>query len=105
MQNVEQKIILSIDGLFKNKEVFITGEETILDVLKKIDAVDQALKLSTKDFKDLGTLVDAMGVLKNGTDKKYWQYKVDGVMPQIGADKYKLKGGEKVDWIFTASEF
>ena len=41
----------------------------------------------------------------NGTDEKYWQYLVDGIMPQIGADQYILKDGESIEWNFEKSAY
>jgi hypothetical protein len=82
----------------------ITEQETMLEVLKALDKQDAALKLSTKDYPDMGTLILAMNNQTNGTEKKYWQYKVNGVMPQIGAGSYKLHNGDSVEWFFTTSQ-
>ena len=40
----------------------------------------------------------------NGEFGSFWQYWVDGEQPQVGADKYVLKGGETVLWTFRPSE-
>lgn len=97
-------VLLSVQGLYAGKQVAITQDETALEVLQKLDAADPQLRLSTKEYAGLGTLVDGMHGLKNGTDKKYWQYKVNGVMPQIGAGAYTLKTGDSVEWTFSASQ-
>lgn len=105
-QNVPQQAVvsLSVAGLYSGKQVQITADETLLGVLQALNAGDPQLRLATKDYPGLGTLVVGMGGLTNGAGKKYWQYKVDGTMPQIGAGSYKLKGGERVEWIFGASQ-
>ena len=100
-----ETISLTIEDLYEDKQVAIALEETVLQVLQTQNAEDPELQLSTKDYAGLGTLIEGIGRKKNGTDKKYWQYKVNGVMPQVGADKYKLTNGESVEWFFDASRF
>ncbi|MFA5877670.1 MAG: DUF4430 domain-containing protein [Candidatus Paceibacterota bacterium] len=96
-------ISLSVQGVYEGKQVAITEGETVLAVLEKLNAEDTKLQLSTKSYTGLGTLIDSFGIYKNGIDKKYWQYKVNGVMPQIGADQYILKAGDSVEWLFATS--
>ena len=97
-------VLLSIDGLYNAKQVAITGNETALGVLQEASAGDSQVRLSTKVYAGLGTLVDGLNGIKNGTGKKYWQYKVNGMMPQIGAGQYKLKDGDSIDWFFGSSQ-
>jgi hypothetical protein len=97
-------ISLSVDGLYAARQVSIATGETILEVLQSLDTSDPALKLTTKEYAGLGTLVTGMGGKENGTGKEYWQYKVNGVMPQIGASAYVLKNGDTVEWYFAASQ-
>ncbi len=103
-QTNTETVLLSIDGLYTGKQIVISKGETVLGVLQAMNAVDPKIQLSTKTYSGLGTLVDGIGANKNGTDKKYWQYKVNGVMPQIGAGQYKLHAGDSIDWIFTESQ-
>lgn len=97
-------VSLTIGGLYESKQIEITSDETVLRVLQTLDAQDPELQLSTKEYSGLGTLVDGMHGNKNGSDKKYWQYNVNGVMPQIGADAYKLKNGDAIEWFFSPSQ-
>ena len=97
-------VLLSIQGLYVHKQVETTSEETVLEVLQTLNAADPQLQLSTKTYPGLGVLVDGMYGMKNGDNKKYWQYKVNGVMPQIGADAYTLKDGDAVEWSFGPSQ-
>lgn len=98
-------VSLTVAGLYENRRVSISSGETVLQVLQKIDAQDPLLELSTKEYSGLGALVDGMHGNKNGADNKYWQYKVNGVMPQVGAGELKLKSGDSVEWFFGPSEF
>lgn len=97
-------ISLSVQGLYTAKQVALTSNETMLQALQALDAADPALKLSTKEYSGLGTLVVGMHGLVNGTGKNYWQYKVNGVAPQIGAGDYVLKNGDSVEWFFSSSQ-
>lgn len=94
---------LSVEGLFQNKSVTIDENSSLLDLLNSLNRTDPEIKLVTKEYPGMGTLVVGMGNLSNGTSDEYWQYKVNGVMPQVGADQYMLKNGDSVDWYFGKS--
>ena len=97
-------VSLSVQGLYTGKQVYMYTGDTLLQLLQTVNAQDSELQLSTKIYAGLGVLVESMHGVKNGTDKKYWQYKVGGVMPQVGADVYKLKNGDSVEWFFATSQ-
>ena len=82
------------------QNVALKGEQTVLDLLKQLTAQNNIV-LETKDYENLGTLVETIGGKKNGQENKYWQYWVNGQMPQVGAGQYQLTGGETVEWKFT----
>lgn len=98
-------ISISISGIYEDKVLEIPENYSILDTLSELDTRDANLKLTTKDYGELGVLVTGMAGKANGEDNKYWQYKVNGVIPQIGADKYMLKNSDFVEWYFDVSEF
>lgn len=101
----QQTISLTIMGLYAQKQVAITAGDTALSVLKTLTMSDTALQLNTKEYAGLGTLVVSMHGLKNGVEHKYWQYKVNGVIPQVGAASYTLQPSDTVEWIFAPSTF
>lgn len=103
-QEQSASVTLSVDGLYQQKKVAIVSDETVLGVLSVLNTSDPALALSTKEYPGMGVLVDGMNGKKNGTEKKYWQYKVNGVMPQVGADSYKLHDGDSIEWFFAGSQ-
>ena len=98
-------ISLSIEGLYEAGSVVIEANETVLEMLERLDEENAKIKLSTKDFGELGVLVEAMGGRVNGTDNRYWQYTVNDVAPMVGADSYQLQNGDTVMWEFKASEY
>ncbi|OHB10741.1 MAG: hypothetical protein A3G05_00725 [Candidatus Zambryskibacteria bacterium RIFCSPLOWO2_12_FULL_45_14] len=110
-KNINQEVVqagatsLTIENLYTGKTVLISENETVLEMLEKLDLEDPQVRLSTKEYSGLGVLVESINGKKNGTDSKYWQYKVNDIMPQIGADKYKLKNGDRVEWYFDQSLF
>lgn len=104
-ESITGSISLTIEGLYADKSVPVSQDETVLEVLQKLDATDTTLQLLTKEYSGLGTLVIGMRGWENGTGGKYWQYKVNGRMPQIGAGAYTLKDGDAVEWYFGPSLF
>ena len=97
-------VSLTVQSLYTDKQVGITAGETVLHVLQALNASDTQLQLTSKDYPGMGTLVTGMHGLVNGTNQAYWQYKVNGVAPQIGADAYQLNSGDTVEWFFGASQ-
>ena len=104
-ESVEGTVLLTIEGLYEGKPISVASGETVLRVLQKLHAEDERLMLRTKEYSGLGTLVLGMYGRENGTDGKYWQYEVNGVMPQVGAGAYNLKDGDVVEWYFRPSSF
>jgi hypothetical protein len=97
---------ISIDGMKDlPNEIYLKDNLILLDCLKYIQTKYPSLNLKTKDYGDMGVIVDEMAGLKNGDGGKYWQYFVNGVQPMVGADKYVLKNNDKVEWKFAKSEF
>ena len=103
-KNQNENVSLSIQSLYTGKQESISTDETVLQVLEAANVKDIGMQLTTKAYPSMGVLVTGMGILKNGADKRYWQYKVNGVMPQIGADQYKLKAGDSIEWFFATSQ-
>jgi hypothetical protein len=97
-------ITLTIQGLYENKALQAAPSETVLHVLQTLNAEDTQVQLITEEYAGLGTLVYSIHGNQNGTDQKYWQYNVNGEMPQISADKYTLTDGDIVEWFFGPSQ-
>lgn len=76
---------------------------TVFDLLKEATAKFK-LVLKIKQY-ETGILVESIGGVKNGQDKKYWLYYVNGKMPMVSVDKNKLNPGDKVEFKFAPSPF
>lgn len=100
-----QHISLTIEGLYTDTQVAITADDTVLSMLQALDAEDPDLALVTTEYAGLGTLVESIAGKTNGENDNYWQYVVNGAMPQVGADQLRLNDGDSVEWRFEASEF
>ena len=99
------EISLTIEGLYDDRMVQIYSGDTVLGVLERLQEEDSNVLLVTKEYSGLGVLVEGINDLTNGEDNKYWQFNVNDVMPQIGADKLELEDGDVVEWHFSESEF
>jgi hypothetical protein len=99
-QNAEIFISLSIDGLYKAETVAAQSGETLLSLMERLNTTDPNFSLKTKEYSGLGVLIEGIGKLQNGTENKYWQYTVNGIAPQIGADKFTLSNNDKIEWLF-----
>ena len=95
---------LTIEGLYDGMPIPVETGETLLRVLERLNEEDTNLQLGVKEYAGLGTLVTSIGGRENGTDDKYWQYEVNGVMPMIGADQYIPKEDEDIRWFFDTSQ-
>jgi hypothetical protein len=94
---------LSVDGLYEHKEITVHPGDTVLMVLEEAYAADPAVRLRSKEYSGLGTLVTGIGGLENGTEGKYWQYRVNGAVPQVGAGSYLVAEGDDIEWFFATS--
>jgi hypothetical protein len=103
---VSQKILLTIDrgegNILDFESDFNEGISAFDFLREKMKGAD--VSLETQEY-DLGIFIQAIGDEKNGDDGKYWLYYINGQMPQISADNYLLKAGDKVDFKFEKSPF
>lgn len=104
-ESIQGSITLTVEGFAAPFHASISEGETVLEVLQDRATEDSDFGLVTKEYSGLGTLVEEIHGMKNGTDNKYWQYKVNGVMPQVGAASLILHDGDSVEWFFAASAF
>lgn len=98
-------VSLTIESITGNDVLLVHSGETALSLLERLNPDEPRLMLETKEYEGLGTLVEGMGGIRNGTDGKYWQYKVNDIMPQVGAGQFELHDGDRIRWYFAESEF
>ncbi|MFH0890798.1 MAG: DUF4430 domain-containing protein [Candidatus Liptonbacteria bacterium] len=80
-------------------KIEIRPGQSVLDMLRDTMAT-QKLMFESKEYAGMGTLVTRIHSRANGENNNYWQYWVNNEKPNVGADTYKLQGGEWIAWKF-----
>jgi len=65
--------------------------------LDQLEAINDTVAIKESE---LGKYVEGINGLIGGTNGKYWSFYVDDKLAEVGADSYKLEGGEKIEWKF-----
>ncbi len=81
----------------------VSGTSTIFSVLQSATE-SSGMALSYRDYPGMGYLVTKIGDKVNGVGGSYWQYWVNGVYAQEGADHTPARTGDVIDWKFVASQ-
>jgi hypothetical protein len=101
---LEKSVLLIINSgsqTLLNSAVSLQADDTVLTAVTRA-AGTAGLPIVTQTF-DFGTLINSIGGVVGGTDGKYWLYSVNGQDASVGADQYRLAGGEIVSFRFAAS--
>lgn len=87
--------------VLEGKSYEITDGMTALDLLNKA-AEDNNIKVESKKT-EYGTYVSGINHVSEGSCGKSsgWMFKVNGTTPDVGADSYKLKAGDKVEFFYV----
>jgi hypothetical protein len=89
------------DGLIANgKKVTITAGATVFSVLKSYCGSHRLLLATQKTGGMYVSAIDGVAQFDFGSGSG-WIYSVNGSFPQKDCNSYKLKGGEKVRWVYT----
>lgn len=104
-QNIDITFTFASDQQEIIKYNLVPNNQENLLAITQATAKQANWTFESEDYGSLGVLVTKIKEQKNGQDNKYWQYYVNGQMPQVGADKYIPKSGEKIEWIFAESTF
>ncbi len=91
------------DTTSKKFAIDFSSKTTAFDLLSE-GTLKNGISLTTK-VSDMGTFVEAIGNKQGGQDGKYWMYYINGQLPSVGADKYELKTGDRVEWKFEKPSF
>jgi len=91
------------DGAIKTLSLDLAPKMTAFDLLSQ-GAQKNKIPVTTK-ISDMGTFVQAIGDKQGGQGGKYWMYYVNSLLANVGADKYELKAGDRVEWKFEKPSF
>jgi len=82
----------------------VPADATVFSLLNKL-AQENHFAITKTDYPGMGVLVNSIAGLKGGTDNKWWQYWINGVLGDVAADKKPVHKGDKVIWKFEAISF
>jgi len=102
---VNIELVFSPDRQIKTQYEYTEPVSYSLFAITKEVATQEGWNFLWEDYGELGLLVTQIDQSKNGTDDKYWQYYVNGQMPQIGASNYYPKDQDNIKWIFQESQY
>ncbi len=98
------QVTVRVDDVLADMPMEVSDGATALSILKEAAEVEE-FAIETKSYEGLGVMVESVAGMINGTNNTYWQYDVNGVAPQIGADGYVVQPQDTVRWHFSASEY
>lgn len=102
---VEAKVTIARSGgTTVSVDMNLAPNSTVFDALKQA-ATAYGLTLDTKDYGDLGVLVNGIGDLIGGQDGNYWSYYVNGTLATVAVNKQIVQPGDQIEFKFEASSF
>ncbi|MEE3334057.1 MAG: Ig-like domain-containing protein [Ruminococcus sp.] len=96
----DKNVIVRIEGVDENLyygNYTLTGDETVLDILKAIDTAEEGVSVVVEggDYGDFVSAINGITTAKfGGWDG--WQYAVNGVGPDVGMGSYKAADGDVI---------
>ena len=94
---IDNKLIHSDGIILKDSAVDIFEKDNVLTVLKRICKQNKIHIDADSSYVKAINHIYEMSV----GESSGWLYFVDGLQPNVGANQYKLKGGEKIVFAYT----
>lgn len=94
------QIIIVGDGWTITDNLVAYQGDTAFSILERCSQKNGFSVDSTYYAQFDSTLINSINNAVGGTDGKYWQYYVNGQLPNIGADKCMLTNGNLLKWSF-----
>ncbi len=89
------------DGTVKTyTDLAFADGETLFDLTKRA-AENNGLTFEYQPPGQYGILIDQIGLMRGGTDNKYWLWYENGRMGQVASDAYLLQPGDVLEWKFV----
>lgn len=85
------------DTVVAFKNVALSSTSTVFDVISRVSQ-EKNLSLQSKDYGDMGILVERINGKPVSGDSRYWQYWVNGEYAMVSASKYPVKTGDVILW-------
>ena len=94
---IDNKLIPSDGVILKESTIAIYEKDNVLTVLKRICKQNKIHIDADSSYVKAINHIYEMSV----GESSGWLYFVDGLQPNVGANQYKLKGGEKIVFAYT----
>ena len=94
------QIVITGDNWVINDNLVAYKGDTAFSILERCSEKNGFSVDSTYYAQFDSTLINSINNDVGGTTGKYWQYYVNGELPDIGADKYGIINGDSLQWIF-----
>jgi hypothetical protein len=78
-------------------------DETLFSLTRRV-AQEEDIPFAYKDYAGLGAFITQIGPMQESANGAFWQFWVNNVYAQVGADAYVVQPGDVVVWKFTASK-
>jgi len=94
------RITIVGDGWTISDNLVASKADTPCSLLQKCSVKNGFTVTSTYYAQFDSTLINSINNASGGTDGKYWQYYVNDLLPNVGADKYLISNGDSIRWSF-----
>ncbi len=92
-------------GLYRKDELAFSDGDTVFDILLR-EMAEAGIHMEFVKTPVYGNVyIEGIGNLYEFDcgELSGWMYRVNGVFPNFGCDGYKLKTGDKVEWVYTCN--
>ena len=94
------RIIITTDSWTITDNLVAKPGDTAYSVLQR-SAQENSFSIDATYYAQFdSTLINSINNAVGGTDGNYWQYYVNGRLPEVGADKYPVTNGDVLTWSF-----
>ncbi|HIH00049.1 MAG TPA: DUF4430 domain-containing protein [Thermoplasmata archaeon] len=94
------RIVITADSWTITDNLVAKAGDTAYSVLER-SAQQNGFSIDATYYAQFdSTLINSINNAVGGTDGKYWQYYVNGRLPDVGADKYLVTNGDVLTWSF-----
>lgn len=94
---------LAIENVYPMTTHTVLSETSVRDLVSVVSQV-KGFDYAEKQYPGMGTLIEQLGPIINGTGNKYWQYYVNGTLAPVGVDEYELNENDTIEWRFEAPQ-
>lgn len=95
-------VIFQSDEWTYKEHVIALPDDTAYSITKRVLNSNQITFQTTYYEEYDSVLVDSINGIINGENNAYWQYWIDGELPMVGANNYKINNGQTVEWLFES---